>query len=306
MRVNIELGKILIGTSSWTDPTLIKSGRFYPAWAKAAKERLQYYSSRFPLVEVDSSYYGIPDEATAKLWVQRTPPDFTFDVKAFRLFTQHPGSPTVFPADLKHALPAELAARKSIYYRDLPREILNELWQRFESSLLPLDTVGKLGVVLFQFPPWFFPGSEQREYIVRCQEKLPQYRLAVEFRHNSWLNEKNIERTFAFLRERKLIYVCVDEPQGFQSSLPPIAEVTANISVVRFHGRNKDTWQVEGRAASSRFNYLYGNDELNEWAPKIKALSEKTSETHVLFNNCYGDKAVTNAQEMRDLVELLE
>ncbi len=300
------MSNLLIGTSSWTDPTLIKSGRFYPARAKSAKERLQYYASRFPLVEVDSAYYGIPEEATARLWVERTPPDFTFDVKAFRLFTQHPGSPTVFPGDLKNALPAGMQNAKSLYSWDLPREILDELWNRFERALLPLDSAGKLGVVLFQFPPWFFPGEEQRQYIARCQQRLPQYRLAVEFRHNSWLNEKNIERTFAFLREKNLVYVCVDEPQGFQSSLPPVTEVTSDISVVRFHGRNRSTWEIEGRAASSRFNYLYSQDELKEWAPKIKALSEKTKQTHVLFNNCYGDKAVSNAGEMRDLVALLE
>ena len=300
------MSNILIGTSSWTDPTLIKSGRFYPSWANTPKERLQYYASRFPLVEVDSVYYGIPDEATARLWVQRTPDDFTFDVKAFRLFTQHPGSPAVFPNDLKMALPKELAAKRTLYFRDLPKEILDELWRRFEQSLLPLDSAGKLGVVLFQFPPWFFPGNEQREYIAGCQARLPQYRLAVEFRHNSWLNEKNIEGTFAFLRENKLVYVCVDEPQGFQSSLPPVAEATTDVSVVRFHGRNKATWEVEGRAASSRFNYLYNKEELNEWTPRIKALGAKTAQTHVLFNNCYGDKAVTNAQEMRDLVDLLQ
>jgi uncharacterized protein YecE (DUF72 family) len=297
------MGTILVGTSSWTDPTLIKGGRFYPPSAKTAKDRLQFYASRFPLVEVDSAYYGIPEEATARLWVERTPPDFTFDIKAFRLFTQHPGSPIVFPSDIKNTLPREIAQKKNLYYRELPREILDELWNRFDRALLPLDSAGKLGFVLFQFPPWFFPGEEQRQYIAQCQQRLPQYRLAVEFRHNSWLNEKNMDRTFAFLREKNLIYVCVDEPQGFQSSLPPVTEATSDISAVRFHGRNKATWEVEGRAASSRFNYLYNLEELREWAPRIKALSEKTNQTHLLFNNCHGDKAVTNARELRDLLE---
>jgi len=208
------MSEILVGTCSWTDPTLIESGRFYPEWARSAEARLQYYASQFRIVEVDSSYYALPNEKTSGLWAQRTEDRFIFDIKAFRLFTQHPTPREAFPRDVRQALPAELKDKTNLYLRDLPHELTDELWKRFEHALLPLDSAGKLGVVLFQFPPWFYPGNEQRDYILKCKEKLPQYRIAVEFRHNSWVNEKNIERTLNFLRDNDLPYVCVDSHRG--------------------------------------------------------------------------------------------
>jgi uncharacterized protein YecE (DUF72 family) len=297
------MGDILVGTCSWTDPTLIESGRFYPTWARSAEARLQYYASQFPIVEVDSSYYALPNEKTSGLWVNRTVERFLFDIKAFRLFTQHPTPHQALPKDIRQALPMELKEKANLYLRDLPQELTDELWKRFEQALLPLDSSGKLGVVLFQFPPWFYPGNEQRDYIVACRERLPQYRLAVEFRHNSWVNEKNIERTLAFLGDNDLPYVCVDEPQGFKSSVPPIVEATSDIALVRFHGRNRETWEKRGVTATERFNYLYSEEELKEWVPRIKELASKTRQLHVLFNNCYSDKAVVNSRQMKLMVD---
>ena len=292
------MGEILIGTCSWTDPTLIQSGRFYPQWAQSPESRLRYYTSQFSLVEVDSSYYALPAESTSRLWVERTSEKFLFDVKAFRLFTQHPTPLTALPKDVRDALPAGAREKANAYQRDIPGGLLDELWSRFERALLPLDSAGKLGVVLFQFPPWFYPGSEQRDYILSCKERLPQYRIAVEFRHNSWVNEKNCERTLDFLRDNDLPFVCVDEPQGFKSSVPPVAEATSDIGLVRFHGRNRDMWEKKGIGPAERFNYLYRDDELREWVPRIKGLAGKTRQLHVLFNNCYGDKAVVNARQV--------
>lgn len=296
------MARILVGTSSWTDPTLIKSGRFYPGWAKSSEARLQFYASHFGIVEVDSSYYGLPSEATAGLWVKRTPDNFVFDIKAFRLFTQHPTPPAALPGAIKEKLPP---LRSNLYLADLPSDVVDDLWSRFESALLPLDSAGKLGVVMFQFPPWFFPGNEQRDYILRCKDRLPQYRVAVEFRHNSWLNDKNRERTLRLLRENDLPIVCVDEPQGFKSSVPPVVEATSDIGIIRFHGRNAQTWEKKGLTTAERFNYLYSEEELQEWASKVKDLVGKTRQLHVLFNNCYEDKAVTNARRMKQILDAL-
>ncbi len=293
------MGEILVGITAWTEPTLIKSGRFYPPSAKTAEARLQYYASQFPIVEVDSSYYALPSENNSELWVERTPDKFVFDIKTFRLFTQHPTSSIALPRDIKEALPDSLKAKKNFYYRDLPPDIIHELWSRFERALLPLDSAGKLGVVLFQFPQWFYQGDEQREYIISCQRRLPQYRIAVEFRHNSWLNEKNRERTLTYLRDNNLPFVCVDEPQGFKSSVPAVAEATSDISVVRFHGRNTDTWEKQGITTAARFNYLYSEGELNDWTPKLRELATNTRQLHALFNNCYEDKAVVNARQVK-------
>ena len=297
------MGDILIGTCSWTDPTLIESGRFYPAWARSAEARLQYYTSQFGLVEVDSSYYALPSERTGQLWVERTGEKFIFDVKAFRLFTQHPTPLTALPKDIKQALPLDVKQKATIYQRDMPPELISELWIRFERALLPLDSAGKLGVVLCQFPPWFYPGEQQRDYILSCRERLPQYRIAIEFRHSSWVNDQNRERTLSFLRDNDLSFVCVDEPQGFRSSIPPVVAATSDLALVRFHGRNREMWETKGISAAERFNYLYSQEELKEWVPRIKELASVTRQLHVLFNNCHRDKAVVNARQVRLMLD---
>jgi len=138
------MGEILIGTCSWTDPTLIESDRFYPSWARSAEARLRYYASQFGLVEVDSSYYALPSEKTSRLWVERTGEKFVFDIKAFRLFTQHPTPLAALPQDIRQALPLDVKTKVNIYQRDMPTELVNELWSRFERALLPLDSAGKL------------------------------------------------------------------------------------------------------------------------------------------------------------------
>lgn len=292
------MAKIRVGTCSWTDPTLVSCGRFYPDSARSAEARLQYYASQFDLVEIDSSYYAMPSERNSYLWAQRTTQDFVFDVKAFRLFTHHPTPLNSLPKSIRQELPPDILEKENIYYRDLPAELADELWQTFATSLLPLDSAGKLGAVLFQFPPWFYPGQQQLDYILTCKEKLRQYRVAIEFRNSVWLSQRNQAKTLDFLRQNDLPFVCVDEPQGFKSSVPPLAEVTSNIGLVRFHGRNAETWEKKGIGPAERFNYLYSEEELKPWASKIRELASQTTEMHVLFNNCYQDKAVVNARQM--------
>ena len=240
----------------------------------------------------------MPNERNSYLWAERTPDDFIFDFKAFRVFTQHPTPLNALPKNVREELDPELQRKGNLYYRDLPAELTDDLWERFESSLLPLDTVGKLGIVLFQFPPWFYPGSQQLGYIEMCKEKLRQYRLAIEFRNNVWLSEKNRATTFDFLRRNDLPFVCVDEPQGFKSSAPPVAEITSDIGLIRFHGRNSQAWEQRGTSPAERFNYLYTEEELKPWAEKIAELAKRTTEMHVLFNNCHQDKAVVNARQI--------
>ena len=298
------MGEILIGTCSWTEETLVKGGKFYPPFAKDAESRLRYYASQFPIVEVDSSYYSMLYEKNTRLWVERTPDDFIFDVKAFRLFTQHQTPPASLPRDIREALPSSLQEKNNLYQNNMPPDILDEMWNRFESALLPLDSTGKLGVVLFQFPPWFVAGSEKLDYILSCKERLQQYRLAIEFRNNSWMSDSNRDHTLDFLKDNNLPYVCVDEPQGFKSSMPPVAEPTSDMSIVRFHGRNKDNWEKKGIKASDRFNWYYDDDELTEWVERINDLKVKTQWLHLLFNTHYDDQAIINARKLSGMLDL--
>ena len=171
-------------------------------------------------------------------------------------------------------------------------------------SLEPLRKAGKLGVVLFQFPPWFVYKPSGLEYIAHCAEMLTGDQVAVEFRHRSWLNEKHADEVLAFEREHNLAHVVVDEPQGFVSSIPAVWEVTCqSVAVVRLHGRNRQTWAKKGLStAAERFRYLYSQDELQELAPPIKSLAKEARMVHVLFNNCYGDYAQRNALDLRQLI----
>jgi uncharacterized protein YecE (DUF72 family) len=296
---------ILIGTSSWTDPTLVKDGGFYPPEARSAEARLKFYASRFPLVEVDSTYYYPPSEKNSVLWIERTPADFTFNIKAYSLLTNHPTRPNSLYKDIQAQMPPEALEKRFVYRDAVPANALNEVWQRFRDALMPLHSAGKLGAVLFQFPQWFTISRKNKTYIEECVALLPDYRVAVEFRHTSWLKPENAEETLGFLAERNLPLVCVDMPQGFDSSVPPVAAATADdLSMVRFHGRNAAAWNTKSDSASERFRYDYPKDELQEWVPRIEGLAEQTRETHVLMNNCYRDFAVRNAAELGGLLDL--
>jgi uncharacterized protein YecE (DUF72 family) len=289
------VGDILIGTASWTDKTLIDSGRFYPAAAKSAEARLRYYATQFPLVEIDSTYYALPAERTAQLWAERTPKHFTFDVKAFRLFTGHQAQPNALPADLRKAI--EPTKQRQLYFRDLSDEVRGELWQRFRSGLAPLHHAGKLGAVLLQFAPWFIFGRESLDYLLQCAEMLAGHRVAVEFRNKSWFSEKTSQTTVRFERDNGLTHVVVDEPQGFTSSIPQVWETTSPaLAILRLHGRNRETWTKKGLATSAeRFNYLYSEEQLRTLADSARQLAGRARRLHVLFNNCHEDKAQRNA-----------
>ena len=188
-------------------------------------------------------------------------------------------------------------AKRRLYRDKLPDEVVLEVWQRFRDALMPLHSAGKLGAVLFQFPQWFV--ISRKAYIEECAERLPDFRVAVEFQHTSWMEERNVEETLGFLEEHGLPYVCVDMPQGFDSSLPPIAAATADdLAMVQFHGRDPKAWESKSETASERFRYDYSRDELAEWVPKVRELSGQVGETHVLMNNCYRDFAVRSAEKL--------
>ena len=298
------MGRVLIGTSSWTDPTLVKEGHFYPPDARTAEARLRYYATRFPIVEVDSTYYFPPSERNAVLWIERTPKDFTFNIKAYSLLTNHPTKQDSLYKDLRDQVPPEILEKRNLYREQLPEAVVDEVWQRFHDALMPLHSAGKLGAVLFQFPQWFVIGRESKDYVLECAERLRDFRIAIEFRHASWLSERNREETLSFLETHDLPFVCVDMPQGFDSSVPPIAAATAaDLAMVRFHGRDPAAWAKKGVGASERFRYEYSQTELLEWVPRVQELAAQTRETHVLMNNCYRDFAVNNARQLGDLLE---
>ena len=227
------MGRIRVGTASWTDKTLLASG-WYPQSANTAEKRLAYYARHYPVVEVDATYYAPPAAQTAALWAARTPADFTFNIKAFSLLTGHPSKVSALPADLRPE-----TDKKNIYPKDLPAQDYEDLWSRFLSALDPLVDAGKLGVVLFQFPPWFTIRRSNKDYILEVAARCAPLRIAVELRNASWFAGDNAAETMAFLRKHNLPYVSVDMPQGHKSSIPPVVAATSDLAVVRFHGHSE-------------------------------------------------------------------
>lgn len=291
------MSNILLGSASWTDKTLIECGRFYPKEAKSAEARLRHYATQFPLVEVDSSYYGMPTPANAQLWAERTPERFTFNVKAFRLFTGHQTSPAVLPRDIQQALGPDVP--KVLYYKDTPGEIRTELWRRFSEALEPLRQAGKLGAAHFQFAPWLLRNREGMAHVAHCVQMMEGHLLSVEFRNKSWFDGDNVGKTVAFERELGVAHTIVDGPQGFANCVPGVWEVTQpKLALVRLHGRNHDTWNIKATASSSRFNYWYSQQELAALVPEVRRMASLAEWVHVVFNTNYEDQGQVNAKLM--------
>jgi uncharacterized protein YecE (DUF72 family) len=292
---------ILIGSASWTDKTLIACGRFYPREAKTPESRLRYYATQFPIVEVDSSYYGMPSPQNAQLWAERTPRHFIFNVKAFRLFTGHQTSPIVLHKDIQQALGPGVP--KSLYYKDMPREIVDELWRRFSEALEPLRQAGKLGAVHFQFAPWLLRNREGHAHVSECAERMEGHLLSVEFRNQTWFAGDNAGKTLAFERELGVVHTIVDGPQGFANCVPCVWEATnPDLALVRLHGRNQATWNVKSVASSSRFDYWYSQEELAGIVPDIRKIATKTAKVHVIFNTNNEDQGQVNARVLAQLM----
>jgi len=268
----------------------------------SAEERLRFYAAQFPLTEIDSTYYAPPAEQQARLWAERTPDGFRFDVKAYSLLTGHPTRLRSLWADLRERLAPEAAEKRNIYPHHLDPESQDEAWRRFASALSPLQDAGRLGAVLFQYPPWFHPSQQNRREVELLRERLPDYRVCVEFRSPRWLAEpRDRERTLGLLEEHGLVFVCVDAPAV--SELPRVLAVTnEELMVMRFHGRSDSTWKGEHRSAAERFRYLYSDSELEELARPVAEAALQAREAHLLMNNCYRDYAVRNAAELRDLL----
>jgi len=291
------MGQVRVGTASWTDRTLIESG-WYPPEADTPERRLRYYARQFALVEVDATYYALPAEQTAMAWAARTPAGFTFNVKAFSLFTQHPTPVAALPKDLRPA--AEKTGKDRIYLKDVDQTVVDQVWERFLGALDPLRAERKLGAILLQFPPWFPIGRARKDYIVACAARAEPDRVCIEFRNRTWMTPDNQDETLGFLAEHRLPYVCVDMPQGHRDSIPPVLAATApDLAVVRMHGHS-DRW--DSKDIHERFGYRYTETELAEWVPKVAALVGDAEHTHVLFNNCYRNYAQVNAQRLAELL----
>ena len=295
--------KVLVGTASWSDKSLVASKKFYPREATTPEARLRFYATQFPLVEVDTSYYAIPLAPTVQAWCDRTPAHFTLNMKAFRLFTGHATSAQVLPPDLRAELPK--LEKANFYFKDVPQELRDALWGRFKEALEPLRQAGKLGMVHFQFAPWLLRNRDGHAHVALCIEQMKDYTVSVEFRNKTWFDDAHLGQTLAFERELNVVHTVIDGPQGFHNSVPPIWESThIDYALVRLHGRNHETWNIKGAtAASDRFNYDYPDGELDDIAAKVERLAPETFTTHVVMNNNNEDQGQRNAASLMRILE---
>ena len=293
-------GEIRIGTASWTDPTMVRGQVFYPRGVSTAEARLRYYADQFCVVEVDSSYYSLPDRAIARLWVDRTPPGFSFHLKAHALMTGQPTEVARLPAALVDALPPSLASRPRVYAKDLPIELLDAVWNHYLDALTPLHEAGKLGGVLLQYPRWFVPSPANTELLADAASRLAGIPATVELRNHRWFEDARSRRsTLDMLRDLGLTHVMVDGPQGLESSVPAVPAVTTPaLAMMRLHGRRSATWEAASVPTVERYRYLYTPAELDAAIPLIESAAAEATRTIVFFNNCYGNYGATNAREL--------
>jgi uncharacterized protein YecE (DUF72 family) len=252
---------VLVGTSGFSFPDW--EGAFYPRGLPPA-ERLGFYARYFPAVEVNSTYYGIPQPQVMRQMAEKTPPGFEFMVKANRQMTH------------------EATAPDAVYHD-------------FLRCLEPLREAGRFHGVLAQFPWRFRNTPEARRHLLALRGRLGELPLFVEFRHDSWA----VEEVFHSLAESGIGYCSVDEP-ALSGLMPPLARLTGDTAYVRFHGRNARTWW--GRGPGDRYDYDYRREEMEEWLGKIRELAERAKKTYVFFNNCHAGQAARNARLMMDML----
>jgi len=292
---------IRIGTCSWADDALSK--HWYPKGV-SPRERLPWYAEHFSTVEVDSTYYRIPDRSMVQGWADRTPADFVMHIKAFGLMTRHPVKLEVLPEHLRGGMPVDNRGRVD----RPPRELRALVFREFLDALEPLRETGKLGGILFQLPPYVVWKPYSLDYLEWARDQLGDDRMLVEFRHRSWFEDDVIPEVLKWLEERNMAYVTVDAPKTDAKNVPQtVVAATASLAYVRFHGRNAGTWNARGGSAAERFDHRYAEDELGEWVEPMRELSGAAEEAYAFFNNNNVSNGVAQAPDgaflLRKLLE---
>ncbi|WP_077356657.1 DUF72 domain-containing protein [Virgibacillus halodenitrificans] len=269
---------IYIGVTGWGDHHSL-----YPPDLKS-KDKLAEYSSHFPVVEVDTSFYAIQPIRNAEKWVKQTPENFRFVVKAYQGMTGHQRG-------------------------DIPFETKEDMFKAYLESLVPYQNAGKLAMVLFQFPPWFDCRKENVNYLRYCKQRMGDIPIALEFRNQSWFSDEFRQSTLDFMEKEGWIHSIADEPQAGDRSIPIVPVVTnSNKTLVRMHGRNVHGWNKPKNADTNwrdvRYLYMYNQEELLEWKQRIEKLTQESEDIIILFNNNSGGDAAGNAKEFQGLMDI--
>jgi uncharacterized protein YecE (DUF72 family) len=223
-------------------------------------------------------------------------------VKAFGLMTRHPVKLEQVPAEFREGMPVDDRGRV-----DRPsREARGAVFRAFLDALAPLRDAGKLGGLLFQLPPYVVWKPSSLDYLEWANEQIGRDLMLVEPRHRSWYAEEIRTELLRWLEERRMAWVVVDAPKVDAGNVPgTLVAATAPVAYVRFHGRNAATWNARGGSAATRFDYLYSEDELREWVPPLRRLSEEAEEAYAFFNNNNQTNGVAQAPAGAQLLRKL-
>jgi uncharacterized protein YecE (DUF72 family) len=288
-----DQGKILVGTASWSDPGFVR--RWYPKGMRA-NERLGWYAQHFEMVEVNSTFYSVPDLRMVERWCAATPDGFIFDVKLHQLFSFHSTAAKLLPPDLQQR--AETDAKGKVKLTLALEEAMIRVFLR---SVSILRGAGKLGVLLLQLSPAFSPHKHKLGELEHLIEMLGDYPLAIEFRNRNWVIGEQLKSTIDFLKQHDAVFVNVDGPTAEHFTIMPsdLDEITnPSFAYLRLHGRNARGY-VTGKTVAARFNYDYTDIEIAEVAERSKKLARATRQLHVIFNNNNLDYAPRAAVRLR-------
>lgn len=286
-------GKVFVGTASWSDPGFIE--HWYPK-SLLAGERLAWYARHFETVEVNSTFYAIPDDRTTERWCRATPDPFIFDVKMHRLLSRHSTEVKSLPPRLQSVAHMESKGRVK-----LTAEMEAAMIEEFLRPVEILRQAGKLGALLLQLSPAFSPRRHELSELDALLEAFRAHRVAVEFRNRNWMEGAQLADTLSFLRGHSATLVSVDAPAQAHFTIMPgdMDEITnSRMAYLRLHGRNAAAY-LRGKTVASRFDYDYSDGEIAEGAERTRRLAHGANEVHVIFNNNNLDYAPRAALRLR-------
>src|SRR5256714_8033111 len=293
-RVNPKAkSKILVGTASWSDPGFVE--HWYPKKMPAG-ERLTWYAQHFEMVEVNSSFYSVPDPRLAERWCHSTPDDFVFDVKLHQLLSRHSTNMKLLPPALQKRADADAKGRVKLTPK-IERAMIDE----FRRPLEILRGHRKLGALLLQLSPGFSPRKHQLAELENLLGALAEFSVAIELRNRNWVEGENREATLDFFRKHSATLVSVDAPtEKHFTIMPPDLNAITNsrLAYLRLHGRDAHAYTT-GKTVAARFNYDYSDEEIDEVAERAHKLAKEAKEVHVVFNNNALDYPPHAAARMR-------
>jgi uncharacterized protein YecE (DUF72 family) len=289
---------ITVGTSSWADPGFV--AEWYPK-GLSARERLSWYAQRFDGVELNSSFYAVPERSTVERWVEQTPDHFTFDVKLHRLLSRHSAPLDSLPPDLRDE--ARTTGRGRVV---LDGKLEEAMCDAVIDAIEPLEDAGRLSALLLQLSPSFKPGPHDLDELDALLERFAPRRVAVELRHRGWVEGERAQATFGYLSEHRAAFVCTDMPASADTDSPTVmpnvdAVTTDSLAYLRLHGRNLHGY-LTGKSVAERFAWDYSDAELRELAGRAGELAGMAQDTRVMFNNNRGADAPHAASRFRELL----